>query len=88
MIVKLEIIGVKPACTRCKKTEENADKVAEKLKSEGIEIQVTKLDVMAKGTMDRFGIVRTPGLAINGTMKIMGKVPDPGVIERLVRKEL
>ena len=88
MIVKVEIIGVKPACPRCKKTEENADKAAEKLRSEGIEIQVTKLDVMAKETMERFGIVRTPGLAINGTMKIMGKVPDPGVIERLVRKEL
>jgi len=88
MTVKVEIIGVEPACTRCKKTKENADKVAEKLKTEGIEVQVTKLDVMAKETMDRFGIVRTPGLAINGTMKIMGKLPDPGVIERLVRKEL
>ena len=88
MKVKIEIIGVTPACMRCKKTKENAEKVAKKLTSEGIEIQVTKLDVMEKETMDRFGIVRTPGLAINGTMKIMGKVPDPGVIERLVRKEL
>ena len=88
MTVKVEIIGVEPACIRCKKAKENANKVAEKLRSEGIEIQVTKLDVMAKETMDRFGIVRTPGLAINGILKIMGKLPDPGVIERLVRKEL
>ena len=73
---------------KVEKAKENANKVAEKLRSEGIEIQVTKLDVMAKETMDRFGIVRTPGLAINGILKIMGKLPDPGVIERLVRKEL
>jgi hypothetical protein len=43
---------------------------------------------MAKETMDRFGLVRTPGLSINGTIKIMGKLPDPGVIERLIRREL
>ena len=88
MIVKVEIIGVEPACPRCKQTKENTEKVAAKLKAEGIKIQVTKLDVMAKETMERFGIVRTPGLAINGIMKIMGKLPDTGVIERLIRKEL
>ena len=88
MTVKVEIIGVEPPCHRCKKTKENADKVAKKLKAEGIDVQVTKLDVMAKETMDRFGLVRTPGLSINGTMKIMGKLPDPGVIERLIRREL
>jgi hypothetical protein len=43
---------------------------------------------MAAETMDRFGVVRTPALALNGVIKIMGKVPDPGVIERLIRKEL
>ena len=88
MIVKVEIIGVEPTCPRCKQTKENTEKVAARLKAEGIEIQVTKLDVMAKETMERFGIVRTPGLAINGIMKIMGKLPDTGVIERLIRKEL
>jgi hypothetical protein len=88
MIVKVEIIGVEPPCQRCKKTKENVDKVAEKLKAEGIDVQVTKLDVMAKETRDKFGLVRTPGLSINGTMKIMGKIPDPGVIERLIHREL
>ena len=58
------------------------------LRSDGIDITVNKLDVMAKSTMDRFGVVRTPALVVNGSIKIMGKVPDPGVIERIVRKEL
>jgi hypothetical protein len=38
--------------------------------------------------MEKYGIIRTPALAVNGVIKIMGKVPDPGVIERIIRKEL
>ena len=87
MTINIEIIGVEPACYRCKETKENAEKAAEKLRAKGIEVTVNKLDVMAKSTMDRFGVVRTPALVVNGSIKIMGKVPDPGVIERIVRKE-
>ena len=88
MTINIEIIGVEPACYRCKETKENAEKAAEKLRGDGIEVTVSKLDVMAKSTMDRFGVVRTPALVVNGSIKIMGKVPDPGVIERIVRKEI
>jgi hypothetical protein len=88
MANKLEIIGVEPACKRCKQTMENAVKAAEKLRGEGIEVELEKLDVMAEETMDRFGVVRTPAVALNGVVKMMGKVPDPGVIERMIRKEL
>ena len=88
MTINIEIIGVEPACYRCKETKENAEKAAEKLRADGIEVTVNKLDVMTKTTMDRFGVVRTPALVVNGSIKIMGKVPDPGVIERIVRKEI
>ena len=88
MTIKIEVIGVVPACYRCKETTKNAEKVAEKISKEGIDVSVSKLNVMDKNTMDRFGIVRTPTLVVNGVIKIMGKVPDPGVIERIVRREL
>lgn len=88
LTVKIEVIGVEPACYRCKETKENVDKAAAKLKADGIDVSVEKLDVMAKSTMDRFGVVRTPTLVVNGVIKIMGKVPGPAVIERIVRKEL
>jgi hypothetical protein len=88
MVIKLEIIGVEPACKRCKQTMENAVKAAEKLQAEDVDVEVEKLDVMAKETMDKFGVVRTPAVALNGVVKIMGKVPDPGVIERMIRKAL
>ena len=88
MTLRIEIIGVEPACYRCKQTLENAMKAAAKLRSGGVDVVVNKLNVMEKSTMDRFGVVRTPAVAVNGVIKIMGKVPDPGVIERIIRKEL
>ena len=67
------------------KTEENAKKAAEKLKAEGYEIEVTKVNVMSPETMSKYGIMMTPGVAVNGVLKLQGKLPDPGVIERLIR---
>jgi glutaredoxin len=88
MSLKVEVIGVSPPCPRCKKTEENAKKAAAKLETEGVKVEITKLDVIAKETIAKYGIVATPAIAINGVVKIMGKELDAGVIERLLRKEL
>jgi len=82
--VKVEVIGVNPPCSRCKKTEENAGKAASKLSEEGIEVEVAKLDITAKETISKYGVLMSPALAINGVVKVMGKVPDVGVIERLL----
>ena len=86
--LKVEVIGVDPPCYRCKQTEHNARKAAVKLGEEGIQVEVTKLDVSSRETISRFGLVMSPAIAVNGVVKIMGKVPDPGVVERILRKEL
>ena len=88
MTLQVEIIGVEPACYRCKETLENAEKAATNLRKDGIDVTIRKLDVMDKSTMERYGIVRTPAIAVNGALKMMGKVLDPGVIERIIRKDL
>ena len=84
--VKVEVIGVNPPCARCKKTEENARKAASKLSEEGVEVEVAKLDITAKETIAKYGVLTSPAIAINGVVKVMGKVPDVGVIERLLRE--
>lgn len=86
--MKVEVIGVNPPCRRCKQTEDNARKAATRLGEEGVEVEVTKLDVSSGETISRFGLVMSPAVAVNGVVKIMGKVPDPGVVERILRKEL
>lgn len=86
--LKIDVIGVVPPCPRCKKTEENARKAAAKLEGEGFDVEVSKLDISARETISRYGVVMSPAVAVNGVVKIMGKVPDPGVIERILRREL
>ncbi|UCD96509.1 MAG: thioredoxin family protein [Candidatus Bathyarchaeota archaeon] len=86
--LEVDVIGVSPPCARCKKTEENARKAAVKLSSEGYKVEVTKLNITAKDTISKYGVLMSPAIAVNGTVKFMGKVLDVGVIERLLRQEI
>lgn len=88
MTIKVEVIGPNPPCKRCKTAEENARKAAEKLNSEGFDVHVTKMDVMSPDIMEKYGLMLTPGLAINGVLKLQGKLPDKGFIERLIRESI
>ena len=84
----MDVIGLIPPCKRCKKTEENAKKAAAKLNVEGIKVEVNKLNIMSKETISKYGVVLSPAIAVNNVIKIMGKVPDASVVERLLRAEL
>jgi thiol-disulfide isomerase/thioredoxin len=86
--IKVEVIGVSPPCPRCKKTEENAKEAASKLVREGVKVEVVKLNITEKETLSKYGVLMSPAIAVNGVVKIMGKVPDVGVIERLLRESL
>jgi len=85
--MRVDVIGIEPPCKRCKEAYENVLKAADMLKAEGVNIEVQKLDAMSEETMNRFGLVLTPSIAVDGVVKILGKVPDPGVIVRLIRRE-
>lgn len=88
MKLEVEVIGVSPPCSRCKKAEENVQKAASKLSSEGYKVKVTKLSIIANETISKYGVLMSPAIAINGVVKVMGKVPDVDVIERLLREKL
>ena len=86
--IMIEVIGVDPPCPRCKQTEANAQKAALKLIEKGRKVIVAKIAATAKETVAKYGVITPPALAINGVVKIMGKVPDVGVIDRLLRDVL
>jgi len=88
MSIRVEVIGIEPPCKRCKEAYENVLKAAESLRAEGVVVEVTKLDAMADETAESYGLVLTPTIVVNGVVKILGKVPDPGVIVRLIRREI
>jgi len=74
---KIQILGA--GCPKCTKLAENAEAAA---KSLGIEYEIEKIkdinDIM------KFGVMVTPALAVDGEVKIVGKVPPPEDIEKLI----
>jgi small redox-active disulfide protein 2 len=75
--VKIQVLGT--GCPKCKKMAENAEAAAREL---GIEHEVEKVtDISA---IMKFGIMTTPGLAVDGNVKVAGRVPSVEEIKRLL----
>jgi small redox-active disulfide protein 2 len=69
-MVKIEILGT--GCPKCKKLAENAEIAAKNL---GIEYEIEKITDINE--IMKFGVMITPALAIDGTVKVAGKVASP-----------
>ncbi len=88
MSVIVECLGLVPPCKRCKKLEENALRVAKNLRAEGINVETIKWDVMSDEVTEKYGILMSPAVVVNGVVKYNGKLPDSRVIERIIREAL
>lgn len=83
--IAVDVIGTEPPCSRCTLLKKNAEKAALKLKPVGIEVKVSKLNVISEEVMNRYGMLVSPALAINGIVKVMGRVPSENEIEKILR---
>ncbi|HET8689525.1 MAG TPA: thioredoxin family protein [Methanosarcina sp.] len=73
--MKIEILGT--GCSKCKKTKEIIEKV---LANNGVKAEVIKVEDIEK--ILNYGVMITPGVVIDGDVKLVGKVPD----EKDIRK--
>lgn len=73
----LQILGT--GCPMCRKLAENAETAARRL---GIPYRVEKVTDLEK--IIAYGVMMTPALAVDGTIKVSGKVPPPEEIERML----
>jgi small redox-active disulfide protein 2 len=77
--MKIQILGT--GCPKCKKLTDNAEKAALEL---GIEHEIEKVtninDIMA------FGVMMTPALAIDGELKLVGRVPGVEELKTVLQK--
>jgi small redox-active disulfide protein 2 len=74
---KLQILGT--GCPKCHKLAENAEAAAKALGLDYELVKVTSLnDIMA------FGVMITPALAVDGQVKVAGKVPSTEEIKKLL----
>lgn len=74
---KIQILGT--GCPKCKKLAENAEAAAKEL---GIEYELVKVDDIDK--ILEFGVMMTPALAVDGEIKIVGKVPPADEIRKML----
>jgi Asp-tRNA(Asn)/Glu-tRNA(Gln) amidotransferase A subunit family amidase len=61
--LRIEVIGVEPPCKKCTALLENTKKALREL---GYDIEVVKLDVLSDEVSERYGVVMTPALAVDG----------------------
>lgn len=74
---KLQILG--GGCARCETLAEMAEAAAKKL---GIEYEIEKVTDLNEIT--NFGVMTTPALAVDGVVKIAGKIPTAEEIEEMI----
>ena len=75
---KIQVLGT--GCAKCKRLAENAEAAA---RQSGIEYELEKVtdinDIM------KFGVMMTPALAVDGQVKVVGKVPSPEEIKKMIQ---
>lgn len=86
--LKVEVIGVEPPCKRCQTTLKNVEEAASILKTEGITIQKSKLNIASKDVITKYGALVSPAVAVNGVVKIVGRVPDKKEVEKILRASI
>jgi small redox-active disulfide protein 2 len=76
-VKKIQILGT--GCPKCRQLAENAEAAAEAL---GIEYELVKVtDINA---IISFGVMMTPALAVDGQVKLAGKVPSVEEAKKLL----
>ncbi len=74
---KLQVLGT--GCPKCKKLAELTEETAKKL---GIEYQLEKVTDINE--IMKFGVMMTPALAVDGVVKVAGKVPSTDDIAKMI----
>ena len=76
--MKIEILGT--GCPKCKATEKIVRKVVEEL---GKKVDIVKVEDLQE-IVDR-GVMMTPAVVVDGEVKIIGRVPSPDEIKKLLK---
>jgi len=74
---RLQILGT--GCPKCKKLAENTEAAAKEM---GVEYEIEKVTNINE--IMNFGVMMTPGLVVDGEVKIVGKVESVEEIKTLL----
>ena len=77
-MVTIKVFG--PGCANCKKLEEVARTAVSLLKVEAEIVKVTDMQEIIAG-----GVIKTPGLMINGKLVSSGRIPAPATVAEWIK---
>lgn len=77
-MIRIQVLGT--GCPKCKKMAEVAEDAALEMDVEYELEKVTDLNQIMN-----FGVMMTPALAVDGVVKVSGKVPSKEVIKEMLR---
>ena len=78
--MKIEIMGT--GCPKCKATEKNVRKAVDELK---IQAEIIKVEDLQE-IINR-GVMMTPAVFIDGKAVVVGHIPSPDEIKKLLQKK-
>jgi len=76
--MKIQILGT--GCPKCQKLAETAKAAAEEL---GLQYELEKITNLNE--IMKFGVMVTPGLAVDGQVKSVGKVPSVDEVKKMLQ---
>ena len=80
-MIHIEVIGLEPPCKKCNELLENSKKAVQEL---GIEAEVVKKWTLSEEIREKYGLLLSPALAIEGVVVAQGKVYKPERIAGLL----
>ena len=81
-MVHIEVIGLEPPCNKCNDLLENTKKAV--LES-GVEAEVVKKWTLSEEIREKYGLLLSPALVIEGVVVAQGKVYKPDRIAGLLQ---
>ena len=81
-MVHIEVIGLEPPCNKCNELLENSKKA---LREAGIDAEVVKKWTLSEEIREKYGLLLSPALVIEGVVVAQGKVYKPERIAGLLK---
>ena len=77
----MQLLVIGPGCTKCKTLARFTEQAAKEL---GVSYELNKVTDLKQ--IMALGVMLTPALAVNGTIKVSGKVPSVAEIKTLLQQ--
>jgi small redox-active disulfide protein 2 len=77
----MQILVIGPGCTKCKTLAQFTEQAVKEL---GVTAEINKVTDLKQ--IMALGVMMTPALAVNGTIKVVGKVPSIPEIKAILQQ--